>query len=165
MSHRLSLLILLLGQAWGAGCTPPEPAFELGTGELEFEALEDGDEILVIHGPQGGYHLLGSLRSAGIEAGNHEDLGDPDNPTIELEVEHEGRQLVVNGTFTQGMVPSSPGNPSWTHEVLGRLAILDIADDSELDGEEVVFSARITPTSGPVFTDSRTLTVEPHPLN
>jgi len=147
------------------GCAQPEPAFELGTGELEFEALADGDEILVIHGPQGGYHLLGSLRAVGIEAGTHDDLGDPQNPTMELEVEYDGRQLVVNGTFTQGMVPSSPPDPAWTHQTLGRLAILDIADDSELDGEEVLFSAKITPTSGPVFTDSHTLTVVPHPLN
>jgi len=159
------VLLLILGCLVASGCQPPEPAFELGTGELEFEALEDGDEIVVIHGPQGGYHLLGSLRAVGIETGNHDDLADPDNPTMQLEVEHDGRQLVVNGTFTQGMVPTSPPDPSWSHQILGRLAILDIADDSELDGEEVVFSARITPTSGPVFTDSRTLTVEPHPLN
>ena len=156
---------LLLLSLLGSGCEPPEPAFELGTGDLEFEALADGDEILVIHGPQGGYHLLGSLRAVGIEAGSHDDLGDPDNPTMELEVEHDGRQLVVNGIFTQGMVPTSPPDPAWSHQTLGRFAILDIADDSELAGEEVVFSAKITPTSGPVLTDSRTLTVEPHPLN
>ena len=163
--RRLFALFLTLGSLAASGCQPPEPSFELGTGELEFEALADGDEILVIHGPQGGYHLLGSLRAVGIEAGNHDDLGDPQNPTMQLEVEHDGRQLVVNGTFTQGMVPTSPPDPTWSHQSLGRLAILDIADDSELDGEEVLFSAQITPTSGPIFMDSHTLTVVPHPLN
>jgi len=160
----LSSSVLLLSLA-AQGCEPPEPAFEIGTGELEFEVLADGDEILVIHGPQGGYHLLASLRAVGIEAGSHDSLGDPDNPTMELKVEHDGQQLVVNGLFTQGLVPPNSPGSNWSHQTLGRLAILDITDDSELAGEEVVFSATITPVSGPVFTDSRTLRVEPHPFN
>jgi hypothetical protein len=49
--------------------------------------------------------------------------------------------------------------------VLGRLAILDIADDSELDGEEIRFLARVSPVGGPEISDERRLIVTPHPLN
>lgn len=151
--------------AVGVACSPPAPAFELGTGELEFEPLSDGDEILVIHGPQGGYHLLASLRAVGIEAGSHLDLSDSSNPSFEIEVTHAGVPLVVNGLFTQGMVPSDGSDPDWSHETLGRLAILDIEDDSELVGEEIVFSAWIRPVTGPGYSDQLTLVVQPHPLN
>ena len=156
----LALLVLL-----GSACVEAEPALELGTGELQFEALEDGDSIYVIHGPQGGYHLLASLRVAGIEAGNRDDLGDPSNPTVELEVHFGDRQLVVNGSFTQGLAASVPAGGAFSHEVLGRLAILDIADDSELDGEEIRFLVRVSPVGGPVLSDERRLIVTPHPLN
>lgn len=49
---------------------PPDPdpcltetaLADVGTGDREFEALTDGDDIPVIHGSQGGNHILGSLR-------------------------------------------------------------------------------------------------------
>ncbi len=43
----------------GGGCVDPsDPGpFDLGTGELCFESLTAGQEINVIAGPQGGYHL------------------------------------------------------------------------------------------------------------
>ena len=155
----------MLLAALGGACVAAEPAVELGTGEIAFEALEDGDSIYVIHGPQGGYHLLASLRVAGVEAGNRDDLSDPSNPTVELEVYFGDRQLVVNGLFTQGLVASAPAGGSFSHEVLGRLAILDIADDSELDGEEIRFLARVSPVGGSELSDERRLIVTPHPLN
>jgi len=44
-------------------CAQGEPLLEVGTGELSFETLSDGDDIQVIHGTQDGHHILGSLRS------------------------------------------------------------------------------------------------------
>jgi len=162
---RSAAIVLVLLAALGNACVAAEPALELGTGEIAFEPLEDGDSIYVIHGPQGGYHLLASLRLAGVEAGNRDDLSDPSNPTVELEVHFGDRQLVVNGLFTQGLAVSIPAGGSFSHEVLGRLAILDIADDSELDGEEIRFLARVSPVGGPELSDERRLIVTPHPLN
>jgi hypothetical protein len=44
-------------------CLVEDAVVEVGTGEVSFEPLEDGDEIVVINGPQGGQHILGSLRA------------------------------------------------------------------------------------------------------
>ncbi len=42
----------------GACVTPPDVgSFEVGTGEKCFEALADGDEVPLMSGPQGGYHV------------------------------------------------------------------------------------------------------------
>jgi hypothetical protein len=40
-------------------CTPPAetPEFAIGTGELCFAPLADGDVVPMMNGPQGGYHL------------------------------------------------------------------------------------------------------------
>ena len=158
-------LALALALASCGACVAPEPALELGTGEIEFEALADAGSIYVIHGPQGGYHLLASLRVVGIEAGNRDDLSDPSNPSVAFEVHHQDRQLVVNGQFTQGLAVSSTADGAFSHEVLGRLAILDVVDDTELDGEEIRFVARVTPVDGSELSDERRLVVIPHPLN
>lgn len=37
------------------------PSVELGDGELAHAALEDGDEVVMVHGPQGGWHVWISL--------------------------------------------------------------------------------------------------------
>lgn len=47
------------GSGGAAACdTPPEPgAFEIGTGEECFSRVADGDEVPLMNGPQGGYHM------------------------------------------------------------------------------------------------------------
>ena len=44
-------------------CAQGDPILQVGTGELSFESLSDGDSIQVIHGAQDGHHILGSLRT------------------------------------------------------------------------------------------------------
>jgi len=73
-------LLLILAM----GCStpePPAPFLAFGTGERTFEPLMDGDDGVVIQGPQGGHHLLGSIQIAGVVPGTDGDLSDPDNPT------------------------------------------------------------------------------------
>lgn len=40
---------------------------QLGTGEEAWEPLEEGDEVVMVHGPQNGWHVLGSARVSGYE--------------------------------------------------------------------------------------------------
>lgn len=47
----------------GDPCLAQPPRAEAGTGETEFVPLEDGDPVVVVNGPQGGQHILGSLRT------------------------------------------------------------------------------------------------------
>jgi hypothetical protein len=44
------------------GCEEDELLVEVGTGDLNFESLEDGSPVTMVHGPQGGWHMLGSVQ-------------------------------------------------------------------------------------------------------
>ena len=43
-------------------CTDLAPSLIVGTGEREFETLDEGEEVIMVHGPQGGWHMLGSIQ-------------------------------------------------------------------------------------------------------
>ncbi len=51
------------GSSGGTGCFADAPVAEVGTGEREFEPLEPNDGVVMVHGPQGGWHMLGSMRA------------------------------------------------------------------------------------------------------
>ena len=48
------------------GCYGRTPSVEIGQGEREFEDFEEPYESVMIHGPQGGWHILASLRTHGM---------------------------------------------------------------------------------------------------
>ena len=148
-----------------AGCpSPDEPAALIGSGEIEWESLDDG-EAQVIQGPQGGFHLLASVRVTGIETGDPGDLLNANNPTAQFDVVLGGDSMLLTGDFTQGLERTPAGTDGWTHEVVGRFAILDIEDDDELHGETVTFSVSVEDVNGVTVTDSIELDLERHPLN
>lgn len=62
-------LVLVALAAAGAGCAAEvgEGILELGTGEWRYEPLEDGQEVPIIHGAQGGYHVWVSARALGVD--------------------------------------------------------------------------------------------------
>jgi len=68
-----TLLVLGLA-ACGCAAAAPDPiepegaALELGTGTWRFEPVEDGDEVPMIHGAQGGWHLWVAVRTDGMES-------------------------------------------------------------------------------------------------
>ena len=148
--------ILLLATA----CAPlPDPDIVLGTGEIEFEPV--ADEIEVIRGPQGGFHLLGSMRSAGVNPGNRERLDAPNNPTTTFRVWFGDTQLAPVSAYTQGLDESEA--EGFTHEMIGRLVVLDIRDDSELAGEVVTFEVELSSPDGTSITDACLLYTSPSP--
>lgn len=44
-------------------CAAGDASVALGTGQSTFEAIDDGDTVIVINGPQGGQHILASVRT------------------------------------------------------------------------------------------------------
>ncbi len=50
-----------------SGCAEVEPTLELGTGDRGFEPIEDGQDLPMIEGAQGGWHLWISLRTTGLD--------------------------------------------------------------------------------------------------
>ncbi len=156
--RHLPLLLMLL-----AACGSPK--IEIGTGEIAFQALEEGGTIEVVKGPQGGYHIVSSVRVAGIAPGDSEDLANPSNPIITFSVDNAGVELAPISRFQQGLEPASTRDGGFTHEMLGRFAVLDIATPEEVVGATVEFTVTVEDASGTVLTDSRTLEVVPNPLN
>jgi hypothetical protein len=143
------------------------PLVEIGSGVDEFLPLEDGGEILIVQGPQGGHHFDGSLRAQGIPPGDGRDLTNPDNPTTTFRIVRvsDGQQLDVGITFTQGLeTTDEPG----VYAVLGRKVIFDrnwVQFDDDVTGVECDFIVEIQAVDGTVLTDTRRVIGVPHPLN
>jgi hypothetical protein len=166
----------LLLTAW-LGCAAGDPSteptgeglgplmVELGSGEWEWESLDDGGEIPVIQGPQGGFHLLGSVRVSGIEAGSADDLGDPLNPTTTFSVWVDGENIAPSSQFIQGLDQSSANDRPFRHEMIGRFVIMNITGGDELDGVELELSVAVKDVHGTETATSLLLTAYPHPLN
>ncbi len=68
--RRLPHLLVLVGLAAGCsgGAAPGEGVVELGTGEWEFVPLADAQEVELVFGAQGGYHVWTSFRAEGLSA-------------------------------------------------------------------------------------------------
>jgi hypothetical protein len=150
------------------GCQPEapvNPAAVLGTGEWDWEALQIEDAVPVIQGPQGGFHLLLSVRVAGLESGNPSDVDDRKNPTTTFQVEYMGTNLSPNAQYIQGLELAPDSALPFSHEMVGRFAILSIESDEELDGAKVDVSVSVEDIHGITVTDSRSITTYPHPLN
>lgn len=52
----------------GDPCFRDAPTLEIGSGEVTWETLQAGDPVTMVHGPQGGWHILGSARVAHTDA-------------------------------------------------------------------------------------------------
>ena len=160
---------MLLTLAALLGCTDPveelTPQAIIGTGEWAWEDLEDGASMPVIQGPQGGYHLLGSVRIVGLEAGDPDDLRDPDNPTTTFEVLLNDQNLTPTSSYVQGLDPVLDEETPWSHEMIGRFAILDITDDDELDGLSLTLGVRVVDVTGKEARDNLTIIAYPDPRN
>lgn len=157
---------LLLASLAATACADEQPATEvtvvIGTGQDAFEPLADGDEVPVIQGPQGGFHILGAFYATGIEPGDPNDLSHPDNPTGEFRVFEGERRVDISDAsrFTQGLEPIGDG-----FGTVGRLVVLDIADDAELDGASVRFEVSVEDVDGHAASDEVALTLYPFPGN
>jgi len=161
----LLLALVLLGCGQQEDGPDVDPAVLLGTGEWLWEPLGDGDPMPVIQGPQGGHHLLGSVRLVGLDPGDPENLSDPNNPTTTFSVLLDGVNLTPNASYLQGIDPVTETSSGWDHEMIGRFAILDIADDSELDGLTLRFEVQVEDTNGRSATDGLEIVAYPDPRN
>lgn len=142
---------------------PMEPTVEIGTGELEFEPIEDGQELELILGPQGGYHFLASMQVTGVEPGTRTDLNDPRNPTTEFRAwVGDTRVDLRASSYTQGLDLQPDGEG---YEMIGRLLILDITSNSELAGMATRVEVLVTDADGIMLQDDRTVVAVPSPQN
>jgi len=146
------------------GCNtpePPAPFLAFGTGERTFEALTDGDDGVVIQGPQGGHHLLGSIQVAGVVPGTDGDLSDPDNPTTAFTVSRGDEELSAF-TYAQGLAESGTFG---VYQLMGRLLVLNINDDTDVLGDTLSVHVDVTDADGVTLSADVDLFAVPAPTN
>lgn len=76
-------------------CTERTPDLFVGTGERVFEPLEVNEEVVMVHGPQGGWHMLGSIRLTNI------------NPIVEIDftiTDIESGMIVSSNYYRVGLL-------------------------------------------------------------
>ncbi len=117
---------------------PPE--LELGTGEFAYEAMTDGDELTIINGPQGGYHLLLGVRMRNM---------DPNRVRMASTVVNVesgdmiGETLFFRGTFFRGE------SDDWEYAGLPAQV-----EPSDVRGREVMITLEVTDRDDRVATDT-----------
>jgi len=135
----------------------------LGTGYDEFEALTD--EIRIIAGPQGGFHLNLNARVRGLDLGSSDDLLDPRNPSTAFAIfsADGGERLDLDEC------PVRTGyRPDGDFGVLPRgiSVLFDIDDAAELEplfDHPVLLEVDVVDADGHHTSDQRTITVRAPP--
>ena len=127
-----------------AGCPPPCPeppvSLEIGTGEAAFEPI--AAPLPVVNGPQGGWHVFGSLRGTGLWSGGDEPLFDGTAPTVTFGVVAEA---FVAGyeDLARPLIDTADGV-----ELAGELLVWDVDEPSALDGLAATLSATVIDACG-----------------
>jgi hypothetical protein len=87
---------------------------DLGTGELAFELLTDGEMVDKVEGPQGGYHVWASL---------HLDGTVPETVIVELVVTTGSGELVSRASEYREPKPDPPPGTRWS--IVGQRAFVE----------------------------------------
>ena len=118
---------------------------EIGTGGSEFIPLEEGDPVEVTYGSQGGRHIWGSLRVAGILQGD-ELFFDAQNPEIDFQI-FKGEDVVAG--YTDLKRHFAVNNDQM--ELIGETLVLQ---SGLADGDALTIRATLLDKCGTELTDS-----------
>ncbi|MCC7541237.1 MAG: hypothetical protein IT379_33780 [Deltaproteobacteria bacterium] len=116
---------------------PDGPALEVGTGGTVYERVEDGGAVELVHGPQGGWHILLAARFRGM---------DPEGVLLSYQVLRADGTTPLNERFSVRLRRStvSPSGAWWNRTGdLGVLAVMGAEEAADMDAEvhaEVVAS-------------------------
>ncbi len=140
-----------------AGCADLGPAWvEVGDGEDQHTGLDDGDDVPIVLGPQGGYMIALSLGAGGVLAGDPADPTDPRNPRVTFQafLPDEPEPL---GSITpvRGLSPMDDGDL----QLLGTWLIFDAALDTAVYFDQLIdVDVQITDARGNEASDSVSVT-------
>ncbi len=143
LAQALAAALLLLG---GCAAEVGQGTLELGSGEWQFEAIDDGTEVDMIHGAQGGIHVWVSMRATGL---------DPDRVHMELVTEKLDGTLAPETSEVDIRLDTSDEGGVVTEEMLGWPAVL-AAPGCVVDSE-LLITVTLTDDKGTVATDQLTV--------
>ena len=116
-----------------------EPLLQVGTGTDSFSALNDGDAVTIIAGPQGGYHVWTALRARAPL--------DPTGVSIHLRVLFNGAELSKNDYVLDLQKKGA------YFEWYAMTAF--IPDPTAVQGKEIELAVDVTDKAGLSASDSR----------
>jgi hypothetical protein len=138
------------GSETGPDCDLGPSALELGTGEDAFVPLSAGDPLPFVLGPQGGYHVYGSLRATGVATGDPDDPFGPQSPLVTFVVTVDGAEVAAVREQPRPLV-EGPGGAT----TVGQLVVFSAVDPTAFDGAAATFSAELSDACGTTLTDER----------
>lgn len=135
------------------GCFSRPASVEVGGGALAFEPVAEGAELTMVHGPQGGWHVLASARFTGVNpiVSIHYTIaaGSAEGPIV---ADNTYRVQIVQDVECGGYYPGMYG-------YLDVRALLDGERDTPpelLAGEPLFLTLATTDLEGRVATDTLT---------
>ena len=132
-----------------ASCDSGSGAVELGTGETTYEPLSDGDPVVVINGPQGGQHILASVRTTGMSS----------IATVQLTIQRAADESFVSDqTYRLQFFddPDRDADCAWLYPGLyGYLGFVSVAeDDADFLWRDAIMRVEVTDEAGQAASDS-----------
>ncbi|MEW5852737.1 MAG: DUF2330 domain-containing protein [Myxococcota bacterium] len=141
-ARRRGAVALVAAVMSGCGTETPAPTVEIGTGESRYESLSDGQDVELVRGAQGGYHMWMSLRSQGL---------DPEKVWLDVETRVNGDKS-TSSTVTR--LTSQDDN-----DVLVGWPLI-IAEPERVDGQLMEVHVTLTDEQGDAADAS--ISVRPH---
>lgn len=129
---------------------------ELGTGEASFEPLADGDTLGWVAGPQGGFHVYGSVRTQGLSLATA--FTDPEESWAELRVElfEPSGAAVAGFPFAPRVFRPAFG---WDGELFGQ--IVQFFRSPPPTGSGYRLEVEVVDAEGVCASDARTVSLAP----
>lgn len=162
----LHVLVFALAVAAGCGADGEDPsdagsdggsdaanaALVIGTGFPDFEALELGQEVPIIEGIQGGFHIWGGFLIRGV---------DPDDLSIDFTAELDG-EVVASARYQDDLyLAFDPeawpafADGAWDYAYAAVAVIFDDAIDPDaISGSRLSFDVTVTDRNGVTVADS-----------
>lgn len=143
------------------GCFASDATIDVGTGSSGFEVLEPDDPVVMVHGPQGGWHLLGSVRT--------HNMTDVVRIRFEVVVAETGFVVADNSLYVQTL---PEGECSGVYPGMYAYLVVDGMADGDADTppellayEPLVFRAIVEDQNGRTATAEVRITAVPDPVD
>ena len=142
-------------------CLDLEPRVEIGGGETVFESVAENDGVMMVHGPQGGWHMLGSVRVHNME------------PIIEVHftIHDEETGVVVSDNLYRVAVVQDGDCTGYYPGMYGYMDVGDLATETAtrppeiLSYKPVVMTMEVNDFDGRHKTTTLRVIAEPDPVD